>query len=200
MTDLTILHAPSTLYLPMAKETGLRFNFNRRSTHPLVSTPMVTVQMVDTAPPPASPARPQDASLLSPPRRTFSSKESPRVGPPRPSSAPPERSRFPLGRSTPITAVNPFPRSRTPDFASSRSGTVPVVVRPPTTLFRPKPFWRNTRRSAVNGTFYASSLHLVRRSTFVAAGLPFDKPVADLSALGVESRIGVVVLPPNSFS
>jgi hypothetical protein len=65
-------------------------------------------------------------------------------------------------------------------------------------LVRPKPFWRNTRRSAVTGTFYGSSLHPIRRSTFIAAGLPFDKPVADLSALGVESRVGIVVLLPDS--
>jgi hypothetical protein len=68
-----------------------------------------------------------------------------------------------------------------------------------TSKVRPKPFWRNTQRSAVTGTFYASSLHLIRRSTFVAAGLRFDKPVADLSALGVESRIGIVVLLPDSL-
>lgn len=64
---------------------------------------------------------------------------------------------------------------------------------------RPKPFWRNTHRSAVTGTFYASSLHPIRRSTFIAAGLRFDNPVADLSALGVESRIGIVVLLPASL-
>jgi len=63
---------------------------------------------------------------------------------------------------------------------------------------RPKPFWRNTTRSAVARTFYALS-HLIRRSTFIAAGLRFDKPVADLSALGVESRVGIVVLLPDSI-
>jgi len=64
-------------------------------------------------------------------------------------------------------------------------------------LVRPKPFWRHTPRSAVTGTFYASSLHPIRRSTFIAAGLQFDRPVADLSALGVESRVGIVVLLPD---
>src|SRR5260221_13334128 len=31
MTDLTMLHAPSTLYLPETNEAGFRFTFNRRS-------------------------------------------------------------------------------------------------------------------------------------------------------------------------
>jgi hypothetical protein len=43
-----------------------------------------------------------------------------------------------------------------------------------------------------------SSLHLIRRSTFIAAVIRFEKPVADLSALGVE-RIGIVVLLSDSI-
>ncbi|KAH9995287.1 hypothetical protein BJV77DRAFT_1059733 [Russula vinacea] len=194
MTDLTILHAPSTLSLPDTKETGLRFAFNRRSLtpRPLISTPMVTVQMVETDSPPPSPVGFQDHSLLSPPRRSFRSKDSHRVTRTRPSSAPP-------GKSRTISPHDHFPsRPKSPDFVSGSHSSIPIVVRPETTLFRPKPFWRNTPRSAVSGTFYASSLHLIRRSTFIAAGLRFDKPIADLSALGVESRIGIVVLLPDS--
>src|SRR6267154_1356928 len=96
MTDLTIVQAPSTLYLPEAKnETGLRFAFNHWShpqSRPVISTtPMVTVEMVDTGSPPSSPAMVQDDTLLSPPRRSSRSKGSPRVLRPRPASAPPER-------------------------------------------------------------------------------------------------------------
>ncbi|KAF8497850.1 hypothetical protein F5888DRAFT_1827689 [Russula emetica] len=201
MTDLTILHAPSTLYLPEAKnETGLRFAFNRWSlppSHPVISTtPMVTVEMVDTGFPPTSPTMIQDHNLLSPPRRSSKSKGSPRVPRLRPASAPPER-------PSKLRTIDPFdrlsPRPKSPDPASGLRSPIPIVVRPPTTLFRPKPFWRNTTRSAVTGTSYASSLHLIRRSTFIAAGLRFDKPIADLSALGVESRIGIVVLLPDSL-
>ncbi|KAI0251677.1 hypothetical protein BJV78DRAFT_1275274 [Lactifluus subvellereus] len=195
MTDLTILHAPSTLYLPPIDEAGLHFTFNRRSSAPLtcLSTPMVTLEMVDPCPPP-SPVGVQDKNLLSPPR-TFRPKEPLREIPPRPFSAPPGP---PSGRTRTIDSpIRSSPRVKTPDTASGRHSSIPV--RPPTTLFRPKPFWRNTRRSAVTGTSYASSLHLIRRSTFIAAGLPFDKPIADLSALGVESRIGIVVLLPDSI-
>lgn len=65
-------------------------------------------------------------------------------------------------------------------------------------LVRPTTFWRNTRRSGVTGASYSPSSHLIRRSTFIAAGLSLDKPVADLSALCVESRVGVVYLPPDT--
>ncbi|KAH8991402.1 hypothetical protein EDB86DRAFT_1600335 [Lactarius hatsudake] len=88
MTDLTTLLSPSTLYLPLAKETGLPRRFNRRSTLPIVSTPLVTVQMVDTDPPPLSPVRVRDTNLLSPPPHTFRSRPRAR----RPPSASPEPS------------------------------------------------------------------------------------------------------------
>ena len=109
-------------------------------------------------------------------------------------------------------------RPKLPDPASGRRSHIPIVVRPPITLCmcivsripsviltisqaRPMLFWRNTTRSqaAVAGTFYASSHHLIRRSTSIAAGLRADKPVADPSALGVESRVGIVVLLPDSI-
>jgi hypothetical protein len=136
MTDLTILHAPSTLYLPEAKtETGLRFAFDRWSlppSRPVISTtPMVTVEMVDTGSPPPSPVMAQDHNLLSPPRRSSKSKDSPRVLRPRPASAPPERSSI-------VRTIDPrdrlSPRPRSPDPVSVRRSPIPIVVRPPTTL------------------------------------------------------------------
>jgi hypothetical protein len=221
MTDLTSLVSPSTLYLPLAKETGLPRRFNRRSTLPLVPTPIVTVQMVDTDTPPLSPVRARDESLLSPPPHTFRSRGHRRrrssSAPPVPSSQPqkpsPENTNF--IRSPGYSSVPP----KSPESVTNpnRCGSSLTVIRPQTPLcacflpmtkrvvpnaalpVRPRPFWRNTCRSAVTGTFYASSLHPIRRSTFIAAGLRFDKPIADLSALGVESRIGIVVLLPDTL-
>ncbi|KAF5391188.1 hypothetical protein D9757_003149 [Collybiopsis confluens] len=63
------------------------------------------------------------------------------------------------------------------------------LLRPPPPLHRPTTFWRRNPRSGVTASSYSPSSHLIRRSTFVAAGLPFDRPMADISALGVESRI-----------
>jgi hypothetical protein len=63
-------------------------------------------------------------------------------------------------------------------------------------LVRPTTFWRKTRRSGVTGASYSPSSHLIRRSTYIAAGLTFDAPVHDLSALCVESRVGFIVIPP----
>jgi len=62
---------------------------------------------------------------------------------------------------------------------------------------RPTTFWRKTKRSGVTGASYSPSSHLIRRSTFIAAGLTFDAPIHDLSALCVESRIGFIVVPPD---
>ena len=53
---------------------------------------------------------------------------------------------------------------------------------------RPRPVWRATPRSALGSPAYAPAAHLVRRATFVAAGLELAAPVADMSALGVETR------------
>ena len=136
MTDLTLLHAPSTLYLPEAKETGLRFTFSRRSLPPppLISTPMVTVEMVYTGSPPPSPAAVKDNSLLSPPRRSFRSKRNHRVSPSRSSSAPPGRSSDRTRTIAPLDCLSLSSRPKTPNSAPCRSSSIPVVVRPPTTL------------------------------------------------------------------
>jgi len=65
---------------------------------------------------------------------------------------------------------------------------------------RPKTFWKNTRRSALTGPSYSPASYIVRRSTFIAAGLKLDTPHADLSALGVELRVtGVVLVPSSEF-
>lgn len=60
-------------------------------------------------------------------------------------------------------------------------------------LVRPTTFWRKTRRSGVTSASYSPSSYLIRRSTYIAAGLKFDKPIHDLSALCVESRVERVV-------
>ena len=150
----------------------------------------------------------QDHNLLSPPRRRSNYKrDSLRVPrPAEPASAPPER-------PSKVRTIDPYdrlsPRPISPDPASGRRSHIPSRSSSNHTMYvyrlsdpkcyvndfqvGPKPFWRNTTRPAVAGTFYALS-HLIRRSTFIAAGLRFDKPVADLSALGVESRVGIVLL------
>ncbi|CAK5263299.1 unnamed protein product [Mycena citricolor] len=63
------------------------------------------------------------------------------------------------------------------------------LVRPPPPLLRPSPFWRRAHRSALTPPAYAPASHLVRRSTFIAAGLPLDAPGHDARALCVESRL-----------
>lgn len=136
MADLTMLHAPSTLYLPEHSETGLRFTFNRRSLPPrplFPTTPMVTVEMADIDTPPSSPVTAQDENHLSPHCRSFISKQSRRVAPRRPSSAPPGSF---SGKSTlidsPDHCLSPHPK--TPDPVFGRPSSTPALVRPPTTL------------------------------------------------------------------
>lgn len=103
------------------------------------------------------------------------------VPPPRPTSAPPVPARFRPG-------YLPDSISRAP---------IRELERPAPPLLRPAPFWRHTTRSGVTSPVYSPSSHLIRRSTFIAAGLSFDRPYHDLSAFCVESRIGFVVLQPD---
>ncbi|KAH7100456.1 hypothetical protein BKA62DRAFT_706361 [Auriculariales sp. MPI-PUGE-AT-0066] len=63
-----------------------------------------------------------------------------------------------------------------------------TVMVPLPLMLRPRPIWRTTPRSALSSPAYAPAAHLVRRSTFIAAGLDMKSPVADLSALAVETR------------
>jgi hypothetical protein len=136
MTDLTLLHAPSTLYLPEVKnETGLRFASNRWSLPPsprpvISATPMVTVEMFDTGSLPPSPVMVQDHNFLSPPRRSSKSKDF-RVPRARPASAPPSR-------PSKVRTIDPrgrlSPDLKSPGPASGHRSSIPVLVRPPTTL------------------------------------------------------------------
>ncbi|KAJ7025166.1 hypothetical protein C8F04DRAFT_1400787 [Mycena alexandri] len=93
--------------------------------------------------------------------------------------------------------VRPLPRRSRTTFGSGyayvgeggmtmRGGE---LVRPPPPLLRPTTFWRKAHRSGVAAASYSPASHLIRRSTFIAAGLAFDYPIHDLSALCVESRI-----------
>ncbi|KAF9074224.1 hypothetical protein BDP27DRAFT_1359733 [Rhodocollybia butyracea] len=91
------------------------------------------------------------------------------------------------GHSSPSSSFSSPPSSFSYGHGKTKNGD---LLRPPPPLHRPTTFWRHTPRSGVTSSSYSPSSHLVRRSTFVAAGLSFDRPMADLSALGVESRVG----------
>ncbi|THU78500.1 hypothetical protein K435DRAFT_811500 [Dendrothele bispora CBS 962.96] len=67
------------------------------------------------------------------------------------------------------------------------------LLRPPPPLHRPTTFWRHTPRSGVTSSSFSPSTHVVRRSTFVAAGIPFERPMYDMGALGVESRVRTAI-------
>ncbi|KAF9484614.1 hypothetical protein BDN70DRAFT_903594 [Pholiota conissans] len=147
--------------------------------------------------------------LLSPPVNTWKSR--PRHRPTRSQSAPPERRTPSPSASEGQQEQEPVQfnaealgfRQRNPnrsftsfttiDRNSTRGGE---LVRPPPPLLRPTTFWRKTRRSGVTGASYSPASHLIRRSTYIAAGLSFDAPIHDLSALCVESRVGFIVIPP----
>ncbi|KAJ7577840.1 hypothetical protein C8J56DRAFT_898542 [Mycena floridula] len=155
-------------------------------------------------------------NIVSPTPRVASSSSSARRPTHRPSrsqSAPPERIHFtPAGNLTPRAQtdagspymVSPgageqFPLTRqrrgystynAPPTAWGYSSHGPgALVKPLPPLHRPTTFWRRTPRSGVTSSSYSPSTHLIRRSTFIAAGLSFDRPMYDVSAQGVESRI-----------
>ncbi|KAJ6632411.1 hypothetical protein B0H10DRAFT_14091 [Mycena sp. CBHHK59/15] len=150
--------------------------------------------------------------LLSPPINTWKARARPssRADRPRPrhrptrsQSAPPTQTTFALAPDPPSPAASvhsfnlrkPPRRSHTtfaPGYAYVAEGMAlrgGELVRPPPPLLRPTTFWRRAHRSGVAAASYSPSSHLIRRSTFIAAGLAFDTPMHDLSALGVESRI-----------
>ncbi|CAA7264473.1 unnamed protein product [Cyclocybe aegerita] len=166
--------------------------------------------------PPTSPQRRSrsprvvDRSLLSPPVNTWKSR--PRHRPTRSQSAPPERRtplitldeeppKFPLpdDDNQPLATIPRIQKRSCTSFTSATKGSTRggELVRPPPPLLRPTTFWRKTKRSGVTGASYSPSSHLIRRSTYIAAGLTFDAPIHDLSALCVESRIGFIVVPPD---
>ncbi|KAJ4490597.1 hypothetical protein J3R30DRAFT_110851 [Lentinula aciculospora] len=88
--------------------------------------------------------------------------------------------------SSPSNSFSSPPSSYGYGYGKSKNGD---LLRPPPPLHRPTTFWRRTPRSGVTASSYSPSSHLIRRSTFIAAGLPFERPMADISALGVESRV-----------
>ncbi|KAJ7187041.1 hypothetical protein C8R46DRAFT_1158061 [Mycena filopes] len=109
----------------------------------------------------------------------------------------PERTPATAGAENFNVNVRPLPRRTRTTFGSGyayvaeggmtmRGGE---LVRPPPPLLRPTTFWRKAHRSGVAAASYSPASHLIRRSTFIAAGLTFDSPIHDLSALCVESRI-----------
>ncbi|KAF8425050.1 hypothetical protein L210DRAFT_3567663 [Boletus edulis BED1] len=183
MSDLTVLVSPTPLY--PVKQNSLVFNLARRSQNDLTRPVMITLDGVDTNGP-RSPVEVSnfDAAFLSPPRRTFRAARSP--PPQRPASAPP-LTVLPISSEVSLERV----------FSSSTPTDRCELSRPLPPLFRPTTFWRKTKRSGVAGASYSPSSHLIRRSTFIAAGLSLDKPEADLSALGVESRVQFIVLVPD---
>ncbi|KAF8151520.1 hypothetical protein B0H34DRAFT_784706 [Crassisporium funariophilum] len=152
-----------------------------------------------------------DSSLLSPPINTWKSR--PRHRPTRSQSAPPERRIQPLiildekktilvpdtdsADEDPLGFVPRNPKRSFTSFTSRPINRTGELVRPPPPLLRPTTFWRKTRRSGVTGASYSPASHLIRRSTYIAAGLSFDAPVHDLSALCVESRVGFIVVPSD---
>ncbi|KAJ7074734.1 hypothetical protein C8F01DRAFT_1101658, partial [Mycena amicta] len=153
-----------------------------------------------------------DPALLSPPINTWKSRPQTRNEhrpptrhrPTRSRSAPPTQTSFVLAPMVPddeeyplsAGAVRRPPRRTNTMFGAGythvsegmtmRGGE---LVRPAPPLLRPTTFWRRAHRSGVAAASYSPASHLIRRSTFIAAGLAFDAPIHDLSALGVESRI-----------
>ncbi|KAF8122071.1 hypothetical protein EV363DRAFT_1588206 [Boletus edulis] len=144
---------------------------------PRLQPVMIALESVDTSedgPPAPVEGSSFDAAFLSPPRRTFRAARSP--PPRRPASAPP------------LTAL---------PISSELSFSASSLVHFPHFMIRPTTFWRKTKQSGAAGASYSPSSHLIRWSTFIAAGLSLDKPEADLSALGVESRVQFIVLVPD---
>ncbi|KAF8840275.1 hypothetical protein BDN67DRAFT_878269, partial [Paxillus ammoniavirescens] len=200
MSDLTVLVSPTPLY---PRQHSLTFSFASQSQNDLTTTRpvMVTLESVDSDEEPSSPVqvRALNDALLSPPRNTFkAARTSPGRPPQRPSSAPPLCAPPSTGPISDPESVTPPSRSFSGRVFSSFAPTDrSELSRPPPPLFRPTTFWRKTKRSGVTGASYSPSSHLIRRSTFIAAGLSLDKPEADLSALCVESRVSLIVLGPN---
>ncbi|KNZ79051.1 hypothetical protein J132_04751 [Termitomyces sp. J132] len=139
-----------------------------------------------------------DSALLSPPPHTWKSRPRPRHRPSRSQSAPPERrirreeeivdaaEEKPI-ELAPLDFMQPKPPGSVTAFPSVPTTRGGELIRPPPPLLRPTTFWRKTRKSGVSGPSYSPSSHLIRRSTFIAAGLTFDSPVHDLSALSASS-------------
>ncbi|KIK94616.1 hypothetical protein PAXRUDRAFT_782392 [Paxillus rubicundulus Ve08.2h10] len=198
MSDLTVLVSPTPLY---PRQHSLTFSFARQSQNDLTTTRpvMVTLESVDSDEEPSSPVqvRALNEALLSPPRNTFKAARTSSARSPQRPSVPPLRVPSSTGISDPESVAPPSRKISGRVFSSFAPTNRSELSRPPPPLFRPTTFWRKTKRSGVTGASYSPSSHLIRRSTFIAAGLSLDKPEADLSALCVESRVSLVVLGPN---
>ncbi|KAL5527649.1 hypothetical protein ACEPAG_6450 [Sanghuangporus baumii] len=212
MTDLTILAPQSLVPLPLASPSSdvsechpSRAGRGPNSNQPASSSAGCRF----------SNGQQYDPSLLSPPLNTFRAPRKPRR------DQVVEERRLPPQETTEDeeNATDSIEEEQDPDYTHSHSYTtsfrpftyhstprlIPIQshsqtgVRPPAPpLFRPKTFWRHTRRSAVTAPSYSPSSHIVRRSTFIAAGLSLDTPHADLSALSVELRTGTISLVPST--
>ncbi|TEB23932.1 hypothetical protein FA13DRAFT_1639364 [Coprinellus micaceus] len=222
MTDLTVLVSPT----PLIPSTRGLFSKKTQFSTPIMVTLEAELdpsqrEEFDSRPPRSPQAdsgdfigrsprlsrmhRNYDHSLLSPPVNTWKAPR-PRHRPTRSQSAPPgRRTPVPEGEGADEKRSQELPqdfgsgyRPRPPRRAitSFTAGSGGELVRPPPPLLRPTTFWRKTRKSGVSGPSYSPSTHLIRRSTYIAAGLSFDAPIHDLSALCVESRVGFLVIPP----
>ncbi|THH10232.1 hypothetical protein EW145_g1452 [Phellinidium pouzarii] len=207
MADLTILFPHSLLSASPASNISARYPHSaNRFTYPN----SVDVPASSRAPSPHG--QQFNPSLLSPPQTSFHSAH--RIRRARPTEevcsplAPEDDESLSDASEEDLDAAEfreasytksfrPFSYPSTPNLTEHISHPLFDLTRPPPPLFRPKTFWRNTRRSALTGPSYSPSSYLIRRSTFIAAGLTFDKPQADLSALGVELRVGTIVLVPS---
>ncbi|KAG6827868.1 hypothetical protein H0H92_010168 [Tricholoma furcatifolium] len=219
MTDLTVLISPVPLYPAM--KPG--FTFGRRNPQPHTRPIMVTLETErepdndgyasddgnKASSPPRKSRSPRrfDSTLLSPPPNTWKSR--PRHRPTRSQSAPPERKirKESLDMEelvekekielAPLDFMRPTTRRSLTAFPLDPTTRGGELIRPPPPLLRPTTFWRKTRKSGVSGPSYSPASHLIRRSTFIAAGLSFDSPVHDLSALCerrmVERRLLAVI-------
>ncbi|KAJ7666998.1 hypothetical protein DFH06DRAFT_254138 [Mycena polygramma] len=215
MSDLTVLVSPIPLY-PRPPSSPFASVASRRNRSP--SPIMVTLESESpaTSESAARTSGPSmDPALLSPPINTWKARprsrtesHQPRHRPTRSQSAPPTQMTFMIAAepptpppmsmddfSVPPVRKPPIRRSKTSfgsGYAYSAQGMTMrggELVRPPPPLLRPTTFWRKAHRSGVAAATYSPSSHLVRRSTYIAAGLAFDAPMHDLSALCVESRL-----------
>ncbi|KAJ7689043.1 hypothetical protein B0H17DRAFT_1067566 [Mycena rosella] len=212
MTDLTVLVSP----IPLYPSPSLASRRGSRSPSPIMVT-LESEQLASTSESTARTAGPYiDLALLSPPINTWKARSRsrtetgrPRHRPTRSQSAPPTQTTFvnAPGPPSPSASVDdfgfhdvspriPIRRSRTsftPGYSYVAEGGMTMrggeLIRPPPPLLRPTTFWRRAHRSGVAAASYSPASHLIRRSTYIAAGLTFDTPMHDLSALCVESRL-----------
>ncbi|CAG7854524.1 SubName: Full=Uncharacterized protein {ECO:0000313/EMBL:CCA73236.1} [Serendipita indica DSM 11827] len=119
------------------------------------------------------------------------------------STAPPSECGSIDSEMSPSKLKPPEPkRRRSSRSAGERDDGACLLPSPPPPLLRPKTFWRNTPRSALGSPDYSPSTHLIRRSSFVVAGLEPSEPSGDIAALCIGSRprpSHTVVLPPEAI-